>query len=408
MLARRTSLLALALAAGCSIGAPPGFSDGDSWSAPLVGPLESGVLIVPVFIDDQGPYLMRIDPDANQSIIDEALASELALLSGWGGRMLDESDTTRPTRFAKLRALRVGTLTVRKPLVQVTPVGTFSTSGRILRGVLGKDVLADSLVFGFDRDRGLAYLATQQGFTPPTGAVQIGYDIVSSVLAVDIPPAGRRVTTASIGGTRLNLHLDLGEPHSQLRQALWAKAGLAAVPASATLVDEVGTRRTVNQAGLASNVALGPIVVPQLMFLPYGDRRWEEEDVDGTLGLNAMRDQVVWANLDKHVVYLTPRPTEDLLTERLARWNSPELAACAHPGCVSIAGEATAVAPTPMVDADAPAEPAPGAGAPGMIVAAPPAPPAGPGPPGPRGCRSRRSSRRSTAAAPAPPCRATR
>ena len=54
------SSLAVALAAGaCVSGAPPGFSGGDSWAFPLVGPLEGGLLITPVFEDREPERIAR-------------------------------------------------------------------------------------------------------------------------------------------------------------------------------------------------------------------------------------------------------------------------------------------------------------------------------------------------------------
>src|SRR5207237_1156911 len=76
--------LALALGGACTVGAPPGFSSGDHWAFPLVGPLEDGVLLVPVTINGKGPYLFLLDPDAPLTSIDEALAAGLDLYGGTG------------------------------------------------------------------------------------------------------------------------------------------------------------------------------------------------------------------------------------------------------------------------------------------------------------------------------------
>src|SRR5438552_10541152 len=42
-----TTRALLLVLAGCSVGAPSGFSGGDHWTFPLVGPLEDGLLITP-------------------------------------------------------------------------------------------------------------------------------------------------------------------------------------------------------------------------------------------------------------------------------------------------------------------------------------------------------------------------
>src|SRR5687768_3332486 len=70
--------LACVLLAGCAVGAPPGFSDGDLWTFPLVAPLEDDLLLVPVYVaDKKEPMLFMIDPDSAVSTIDSALQSEL-------------------------------------------------------------------------------------------------------------------------------------------------------------------------------------------------------------------------------------------------------------------------------------------------------------------------------------------
>jgi hypothetical protein len=56
------------VAAGCTVGAPPGFSAGENWTFPLVGPLENGLLITPATVKGHGPYLFAIDPDAGRGL----------------------------------------------------------------------------------------------------------------------------------------------------------------------------------------------------------------------------------------------------------------------------------------------------------------------------------------------------
>ena len=56
------------LIAGCAVGAPPGFSSGDRWVFPLVGPLEEGLQIadIPVGRQRRVPQLVGVvgtEPD---------------------------------------------------------------------------------------------------------------------------------------------------------------------------------------------------------------------------------------------------------------------------------------------------------------------------------------------------------
>jgi hypothetical protein len=375
----RLATLALAgvLLAACSIGAPPGFSggNGNSWTFPLVGPLEDGLLVTPVFINDQGPYLMGIDTDSPTSQVDSALVGELKLFSGLGPKMLDESDTNRPSHAAEVKSFKLGTLTVRNRRVTVMPPGTFGAAGRHLRGIIGRDVIADSLVFGFDRERGVAFLATQAGFTPPAEASTMSYDIITNRLRVEFPPTARRVSTVMIGDKKFKMHLDLGAVTSQLRKGLWEKAGLSTVPVETEMRDEVGSTRTTNEAGAANAVVTGQLTASGVLFAPYGDKRWEEEDVDGTLALNFFRTLNVSANWDQETFYLIPRGDVAATTkERVERWGAAAIASCENVGCVGIQMiEPTAPAPEPATAPGTPgASAAPGAsGPPGGGAGAP-------------------------------------
>jgi len=373
-----TLALASTVAAGCSIGAPPGFSGGDSWTFPLVGPLEDGLLITPVWIDDKGPYLMGIDPDSPVSQIDEAIVSELGLHNGIGPKMLDEDDTNRPSRMAEVLRIRLGTLTVRNRTVAVMKVGSLGAAGRQLRGILGRDVIADSLAFGFDRELGVGFLATQQGFTAPTNATVVSYGVITNRLSVEFQPSPRRVAKIEIDGKSFHMHLDLGGVTSQLRKSLWGKAGLSPVPVASDLRDEVGTVRHTTEAAVANSVVAGALSASGILFAPYGDKRWEEEDVDGTLGLNYFRTVNVTANWDQARFYLIPRG--DVIASarmRVNRWGSTAVSGCEHLGCVAIEmiDPAGSTEPTP---ADAP-QTAPAT--PGTPVGASAAPGAN-GPPG--------------------------
>lgn len=362
---RLVGALAMAVAAsGCVLGAPPGFSDGNSWSFPLVGPLEDGVLVTAVFVNDKGPYLFAIDPDAPLSSVDAGLVGELDLYASNAGRYLDEADRSHPTRMAEVKSFRLGTLTVRNRKVFATEVGAFAFNGRQIRGVLGRDVIADSLVFGFDRDAGMAYLATKKGFVPPTDALAIGYDAMSSRVPLETKIPARRMVTAQIGGHKYDVHVDLGAVTSQLRQAQWAEAQLSAVPAANSVIDEYGTRRNTNAAGIAGPIAIGAVTLPAgEAILPFDDRRWEELSIDGTIGLGALRGFAVWADWDREKFLLVPRTADNpvRLKSRIDRWGSEVLSRCAQTACLDIklepSGGPPPAAPTDdQVGAPAPAE----------------------------------------------------
>ncbi len=338
-----------ALVTGCTVGAPPGFSSGDSWSFPLVGPLEDGPLLVPVMINDTGPYLFLLDPDAPMTSIDEALAAKLDLIGGLGGRLSDETDTERPVRVAEFSSLTLGSLTVRRRLVALHRNGAFAAAGRPLQGIIGRNILAESLVFAFDRDAGMGYLATRDVFTAPAGATAVPFrDIALGSQVGDVNGATRRLVKATINGTSYDVHVDLGGYQSQLRASLWPQARLTPLPYRATLVDELGTTRSVDKAGIANQIAVGGASGMGVLMVPYGDLRTDPEAVDGTVGLNFFAPYAVWADWSGRTIYVRPRETdEDKVALRLSRWASRELIACRQPACVVKAAVAGPPPPPP-------------------------------------------------------------
>jgi hypothetical protein len=352
-------------------GAPSGFSKGDHWTFPLVGPLEDGVLLAPATVHGKGPYLFAIDPDAGISAIDKQVADEAALTTSRGPTMLAEDGSEQARAFAELLDLQLGTLTVEKRTVILVPPDFFNIDGRRVNGVLGRDVLADTLVFGFDRDQGIAMLSMPQTFKPPPDAVAIQYESVavdpvmmasveghtggggmdasssaddasrigvttrSSSAGLDPTPVTRRVVAAQIGGAQVAMHLDLGGPVSELREPLWAKVKAQPGAIKQRLVDEVATVRQVTSGATATDVAVGAAKSPRITLVPYVDKRFALNKVDGALGLDFFRPYAVYANWSAHTYYLKPRgDAAATATARFGRWGAA-LPSCAHPGCVT-------------------------------------------------------------------------
>ncbi len=339
----RHSPLAVALAAalglvGCTSGPPPGFAGGtgDRWAFPLVGALEDDLLITPVTIDGRGPFLFGIDPDANASLIDEQLVKELKLLTRKGPDRVDESETQHPRFYAEVIALELGTLIVERRDAIIVKVGTLDVNGRRIHGMIGKDVLADSLVFGFDRDQGFGYLTTVKAFKPPPGAIALTFEILPSRLPnVQVLPTPRRLVRASIAGEPFTLHLDLGAAASQLRESLWARAKLTSKNVNAAVIDEVGMPRLVTKAGISESVAVGSAAAATLAFVPYADKRWSDREIDGTLGLDFFRAYTVWLDGDGKTCHVGPRRPVEPKT-RITRWESGALDRCTQLGCVTV------------------------------------------------------------------------
>jgi hypothetical protein len=368
------------------VGAPAGFSTGDQWTFPLVGPLEDGLLVTPASVRGHGPYLFAIDPDANVTALAEDVVQAAHLRVGLGPKRVDESDTGRNRFYAEMIDLEVGGLRIARRDAMVFSVGFYDTEGRHISGIIGRDVLADSLVFGFDRDQGIATLSTIKAFKPPPDAISIAYENLAGrdnnlsgkdppqelivhptqggssvpgnpgrpwaapvqayvparlqdkerfgVVLADVTPMPRRLASVRIGDASFEMHLDLGATVSQLREASWRKAKLTPVPAALHLVDEAMIARDVTSVGRSTSVVVGGIR-SHATFAPYIEKRFLPAPVDGTLGLDFFQPYAVYANWDATAYLLRPRgDAAATTTARLGRWGSA-LPACPHPGCVT-------------------------------------------------------------------------
>ena len=381
--------------AGCTVGAPPGFSSGDRWTFPLVGPLEDGLLVTPATVKGHGPYLFAIDPDANFSGVDKQIVDDAQLRSSGGPKIIDETDTGQIRFYAELIDLKVATLTIARRDVLLFPNGWYDNGGRHINGILGRDVIADSLVFSFDRDQGVATLATTQAFTPPPDAIAIAYKDLSvdadavagaagggtivargngarsgvvdqagngvpgrvgggggTVAGGGVLPVPRRLVTAQVGSVKRAMHLDLGSAVSQLPESSWSDAHLTPADVKLRLVDEAASIREVTRVGIA-DVALGEAKAHDVAFAPFVEARFGNDRVDGALGLDFFRGYSVAAYWDKRTFYLKPRgDAAATVTARLGRWGSA-LPVCPHVGCATAVIAGDAARPTLEVTRDA-------------------------------------------------------
>jgi hypothetical protein len=364
------TFLAVVLAAcgGCAVGAPPGFSDGDLWTFPLVAPLEDDLILVPVYVQDrQEPLLFMIDPDSRQSSIDSALQSELKPYTTQQGEAVTEHDEKVPVFVSEIMKIKVGDLEVRNLKMRVHQAGTFYSGGRVVRGILGRDIISDSLILAVDRDRGVAYLATQGHLSPPAGALEVGFRHFFD----------RQITSVRVNDKNsFDVHLDLGARTSMLWPSRLARANLPRINVRATLVDEFGARREETSGGLAAKVALGQASGDGLLFLPYGDKRYDDEDLEGAIGQNFFSRFHVTMNWDKKKMWLKPRSGDLIGTarERLRRWGNL-FDKCQNPACVSV--EIVREAPPAPAAAAAPPAAPPPAAPPAEATPAPAAPATG-------------------------------
>ncbi|HEY4240641.1 MAG TPA: hypothetical protein VGM88_12555 [Kofleriaceae bacterium] len=304
-------VLAAALA-GCHP-LPDGWSApaADRWTIPLVGPLEDSVLIAPVYVHGHGPYLFRISPDSPQSMIDERVVKDAAV-----------PPASHPD-------LRIGDLVVRATTPRWVANGALDVDGRRVDGVIGADILVDTVVLGFDRDAGLAYLVRRDRFVAPAGATAIGVREVDSEDEGWVP---RRIVHARIGRTDARLHVDLGTAIGTLREATWALVHPEVRPADLHLSDPIGEPWHVTELGIVRDLSIAGLHAPPLAFAEDSDPPPAGAATDGTLGLDFFRPYRVWVDALQGAVYVAPRSTV-AAAARIARWDSLR---CAKLGCIDV------------------------------------------------------------------------
>jgi hypothetical protein len=293
-----------ALAIGCARPATPtSFSAGDRWTFSLVDPLDDGRLLVPVVVGG-GLHVFALDPEAPRTVVDREVvpANAAAACDGSStGSLLDARDGSCPPRAAplsedvELATVRIGELTVERLRVHVVAPHALDTRDRRIAGIIGRDVLQPGLVFGFDRDRGVAWLATRRVFRPPTPA---------RTIALDEPI---RVAEREAHGS-----IDLGRVESRIAN---------------------GT--------VASKITFGGITRTQFPVAPA------DSTGEPRLGLGFFRAFAVALDRTAGRLYLSARDgSPQARTARLARWGAA-WPRCANPGCVrlTLAGGDLTVSP---------------------------------------------------------------
>jgi hypothetical protein len=265
-----------------------------------------------------------------------------------------EDDHYSRFAIAEVKKMTIGDLSIRNMRVRVHDDGLYWSGNRRVRGILGRDVISDSLVYKFDRDKGMMYIGTQGNLKAPEGA-----DKLSFTQSYD--KHRRYLAKLEINRThKLTVHLDLGARTSMLWSHLIKKYKMPNVPIQAELVDEYGTRRTVNSGTIAGIVRANEIETTALTMLPYADKRVDQEDLDGVLGLNFFNKYNITVNWHRKKFWMQPRNPNVLAdaTARVTRWGD-QLTACETLACLrpTLLGR-----PDPVVAPEPPAvtEAAPG------------------------------------------------
>jgi hypothetical protein len=99
------------------------------------------LLIIPVKINQAGPFDFMVDTGSQLNVIDPALAAQLQLKSQ-GKVGLVATSTVFQASVVALDSLEAGSLRVAKPLAAVQDLGPIQAADPRIRGVLGENFLA--------------------------------------------------------------------------------------------------------------------------------------------------------------------------------------------------------------------------------------------------------------------------
>jgi hypothetical protein len=341
---------ALLCAVGCGATTPLWYErNGEtSWTLPMLRPLENREVIVPVFINGQGPYEFMLDPLSPVTVLDRGVAQALGLYSRGYVRMLTQRDTTQPRMMYEMMSLRAGDLTISNMAVASAPSGALRAGDRPIHGIMGADLLSRTIVIDVDRDAGVVRLSLTGTKEFPADAVELPVGLHRGILrigaAVNGAPAGELIVTLARQTT--SLHPDRIE-----------SLGLTLGPGVEHVVDETGDESRVEGRVADQSMTIGGSVqVAGVDLIPYLDRRGRHDvDYDGVVGQNVWSRFRTIVDHDHKRVYLAPRDGALVpgARRRIDRWNEA-FANCAATACATLDYDPTARLLTLRRDAGAP------------------------------------------------------
>lgn len=102
--------------------------------------VEHSILIVPVILNNSGPYDFVVDTGARLTTIDPSLASELHL-ARLGPTHVKGVGTYTNAEYGELETLQAGTYSIKQPLILIQDLRWVQQNDRHIRGILGSNFL---------------------------------------------------------------------------------------------------------------------------------------------------------------------------------------------------------------------------------------------------------------------------
>jgi hypothetical protein len=354
MLARRTTVLSLALLSFCPVVSPPAEASEDSvtaadaaatdGSASTILPLdrerlEEGGLIIPVSVNGKGPFPFAFDTGSH-ALIETRLAEELAMARRPGGQMWGYSGVVA-YEVTTVERLTLGSIELRDQAAMVISNEAISTEIDVpYRGLVGAELLQRFIAI-IDYRAATLTLTLPDRFEPPADAIALPVeyrvyqefdDPTPMVPArIDGVEGGFLIDTGAGGGITLIEHFiathDLATHYE--KRLLTHHFGYGGIG------DDLVSRARSFQIG--STTVLEPVVV-----IPLGDsgpeppglvRQDKGRDIAGSVGNAILHHFTVIFDYPHRRILLTP-PTQPFPFR--ADWNRAGFFPACHAGTCKV------------------------------------------------------------------------
>ena len=261
------------------------------------------LLVIPVKINQSGPFDFMVDTGSQLNVIDPALAAQLNLKSQ-GTVGLVATAAYSQASVAILDSLEAGSQVVVKPLVVVQDLGPIQTADPRIRGVLGENFLAhfDMLI---DYARGLLCLDEANLMEKYLLGERIPL-VTSKHSGTDLPFSQRLVVSVNLSdtGTRpILLQVDSGSDgailyagNRELEEPLLKRAKLQG--------PEVSEARRAFAVLPPQDMRLGSRIVRKLPFVTpaSGSQSVPDREEDGILA-TVLFQRVYVSHSDRFVIF---------------------------------------------------------------------------------------------------------
>ena len=298
------------------LGAGQSWAEADTHIAPPVEPQfaiatrldRSGRIVVPVYIDDHGPYRFLLDTGATHSAISDRLVAELHLTTDNGPALIVHGVTGLvSTQACLFETLRFGSITYPHPRLPV--LGGFVLEG--LDGILGMDHLKNKRISAdFLHDR--VTVSESSGGRGSSKYFVVQARTVSGLLLQIDARADIQMVTAVI---------DTGASHTlgnlALYSALARRSRNLEAPPTADVVDATQTTESGN-VRIVSPIEMGQVKVTDTA-VTFGDfqvfRFWGLEDKPALLlGMDVLGTvEELTIDYRRHEVLFRTRPGTEII-----------------------------------------------------------------------------------------------